>query len=189
MVWSRTPETQSAWVVAGVAGELSKDSVALNVLNRGGNKLDPYLNVKANLAIGPDSGVKRSGKFVVTLVNNTPENGPVYILGPDPQTDLQSGEYLGFLSLNLPQYMTDVSFAGSVAHSGKDGATNQFSIPIRIKRGDTQTIEISVTLPATDSISIAPSARIPPIQWSYEIDGQKDNNQPWTDDNARSIGW
>ena len=45
MVWSSNPVDQAAWVAAGASGTLTPTSLAVTVVNQGGNKLDQYLPV------------------------------------------------------------------------------------------------------------------------------------------------
>ena len=56
---------------AGVAGQLSPDSVMAAVINRGGNKLDQYLSVGTDLTM-QTQGKRTLGTLTVHLRNNTP---------------------------------------------------------------------------------------------------------------------
>ena len=43
LAWSRDPVEERAWEGAGIAGELHADSLAVSIMNFGGNKLDQFL--------------------------------------------------------------------------------------------------------------------------------------------------
>ena len=48
MLWSRDPDEQAGWDAVQVAGTLKPNSMLLGLHNRGGNKLDQFLDVNAS---------------------------------------------------------------------------------------------------------------------------------------------
>jgi hypothetical protein len=89
--WSSIPADQAKFVSAGIAGVIPSTSgptVALTINNRGGNKLDQYLHVKANYSLGAcRSLASRTGSMSITLTNAAPTSGlPAYVA---PRSDPQ----------------------------------------------------------------------------------------------------
>jgi len=89
--WSSIAADQSKFVAAGVAGVIPSatgPTVALTINNRGGNKLDQYLHVKANYSLSACRDlVSRTGTMRITLTNSAPTSGlPAYV---DPRSDPQ----------------------------------------------------------------------------------------------------
>lgn len=167
LAWSSIPADQQTWVAGNVTGELSPDSLAVALLNQGGNKLDQYLSVSADLALQPSSaGTKVDLRL--QLLNQTPRGAPGYIAGPHPDTDLQRGEYSGILAVSLPGHARDIQLvgAGDLVTQGPDGPTTVLASRLTLPRGSETSVEVSFFLPAgQDSLTIIPSARIPPVRW------------------------
>ena len=101
LVWSTDPATEASWRATGVAGNLSADSTLVAVLNRGGNKLDPYLQVSCTLQVDGQGGSSTTGTLTVRMVNTAPP-GQGYVGGPYPGLGTVYGEYPGLLAVNLP---------------------------------------------------------------------------------------
>jgi hypothetical protein len=93
LAWSSIAADQATFVSAGLAGVLPKaegPTVALTINNRGGNKLEQYLHVKADYSLGVcPSLVSRTGTMKITLTNAAPTSGlPTYVTPrEDPQPD------------------------------------------------------------------------------------------------------
>ncbi len=169
LLWSSDPEQEAAWEAAGVAGVLGPDSMMVSVINRGGNKLDSFLNADVRLevaAAGPSDGTTRA-KFRVALENTVAEDEIEYIAGPHPSLDTVAGEYRGLLVLNLPGWVKDFTALSGAETSvgGPDGATLQYATPVSVKRGETIVYEYEFTLPAHGEIEVAASARLPAAMW------------------------
>ncbi len=74
----------------------------VSMLNRGGNKLDQFLQVGADLTFqpaGPDAEVT----LRIALANLTPEGEPTYVAGPEPSSGVGEGVHLGILAVTLPR--------------------------------------------------------------------------------------
>lgn len=184
MVWSSDPVAQSAWVAAGVSGSLSPDSLAVNVISQGGNKLDQYLGVAVHVTTRPD----RSGTAVTvttTLANRTPDGQSQFIAGPFPGLPLTYGDYSGVVTANVPGAATGVSMtgAGSLSANGPEGPTWLIASPIVVHQGGTATVVVRFHLPAPHgTLQVVPSARVPVEQWSV-------GGRTFTDERSQTISW
>jgi hypothetical protein len=171
LAWSRDPKDQRAWTGAGVSGDLHADSLAVSVLNTGGNKLDPYLDVRARLAIRarPDGG--HDATVTLRFRNTAPSGLPPYVSGPHPATDLTAGEYLGLVGVNTPGVGSVPELEGldTVVVAGRDGPTKVVAGgPLRLTPGSSAEATVRFVLPAAlERMVVEPSARVPPISWTY----------------------
>lgn len=168
LAWSADAAQQRMWAVAGVDGTLGDDSLLVSVLNRGGNKLDQFLQVAARLGTAT-SGSPANGELVVTLRNGTPEGESQYVAGPHPGLNVGSGDYVGMVSINLPGFARDVTVDGDpeLAALGPDGPTTVVAWPVRVDRGASATFTVRFGLPAgAVPVWVEPSARVPAVRWT-----------------------
>jgi hypothetical protein len=184
LAWSSNPGDERTWEKTGVAGSLSPRSLAVSLLNRGGNKLDPFLEAEAALDLHP---VADSTHVTVRLkvANRTPEGLSQYIAGPFPGSGVGEGEYLGIVAINLPGAATDIVLdgAGPLVAGGADGPTQVLAAPLRLARQQDTTVTVQFRLPpAQTSIEVVPSARVPAIRW------QSGRNR-WKDHAPQVVGW
>jgi hypothetical protein len=169
LAWSEAPRAQSAWVHGGVAGELTPDSVMTAVINRGGNKLDQYLSVKAGLDVHT-SGKASQGTLTVELRNSTPPGQSQFIAGPYPGLGTVYGEYRGVLAVNVPGYASVPRVDGSppLDALGAEGPTWVIAAPVDVKAGQVQRVVVRFTLPqASGQMRVLPTARLTPVTWTY----------------------
>ncbi len=187
LMWSDNEGQQAAWDAAGVAGLVESDSAMVSIVNRGGNKLDPYLEVGTDLKVdqGPSA---TTGRLVIELRNAAPEGDPQIISGPYAGSGFAEGEYRGLLTINLPKYASNVELVGdsAISFSGSDGATNQYVIEVAVPRGVERTIEIAFDLPDRGSLTILSSARVPAVDWSLDSPTE---SRKWTDDEPFTFEW
>ena len=173
LAWSRDEVEQRAWEGAGVAGELDGDSLAVNLLNTGGNKLDQFVAIDALLELEElDDGGHRA-RLHLTLTNAAPGDLPSYVGGPHPVTDLVAGEYQGILTVNAPASgsIPKMRDATPLLVAGVDGPTKVAGSLVRIPRGETREVEVRFRLPAPlETLVVEPSGRVPPISW--DADGE-----------------
>jgi hypothetical protein len=177
LMWSATPTVEAAWQAGGVAGQLAPDSAMVSVINRGGNKLDQYLSVGANLQIDgpagsptPTSTATRAATLTVTLQNQTPPGQSQFIAGPYPGLGTAYGQYIGVLAVNLPPQASDLQVAGGAAvdAKGAEGPVWLLATPVDVVDGASQQIVITFRLPAGHgSLTVVPSARLSPVSWHY----------------------
>ena len=182
--WTPDPVEQAGWEAAGMAGELRPDSLLVSVLNRGGNKLDWFLDVDASLQVVDG----RDGWDVVveiTLANRTPAGEPRYVAGPYPGLDLSPGEYRGILAVNVPRDASGARFddVPSLAVAGSDGPTRVVGFQLDLPAGETVTRVLRFTLPQhAGAMRVEPSARVPGITWRYGA-------EEWEDSESRVANW
>jgi hypothetical protein len=168
LAWSRDEAEQRAWEGAGVAGELDGDSLAVNLLNTGGNKLDQFVVIDAALRVRDVGHGDQEATLVLDLANDAPEGLPSYVAGPHGLTDLTEGEYQGILTVNAPASGSQprIDGAGPVLVAGVDGPTRATGALVRIPRGEQRRVEVRFRLPgALETLLIEPSGRVPPISW------------------------
>lgn len=176
LAWSDRAVEQTGWEAAGIDGALGADSLMVSVLNRGANKLDPFLDVDAELDLrtgdeGTDATVR------LTLTNRTPEGEPPYVAGPHPDTGLAEGAYRGIVAVNVPGAAIDPRIAGVSREvtSGADGPTRVVAGDVELARGDSVDVEVTFRLPpGVDELAVEPSARVPATTWAFEGDEYDD---------------
>jgi len=169
LVWSSDPTAQAAWRTSGVAGTLTADSLDADLLNRGGNKLDPYLSVGVTVTTAP-SGADTSVTMAVHLSNQTPSGQSQFVAGPYPGLGTSYGEYVGVLAANLPAAATrrTTTGGGAAVADGGEGPTWLSAVPVTIDAGASTTVTYSFVLPGHHgTLSVVPSARIPAEQWRF----------------------
>ena len=184
LVWSRHPAEQQAWDAAGVSGSLGPTSLAVSVLNRGGNKLDQFLTVDAAIDLRSFGGTT-DVTLRVGAANRTPPDEPSYVAGPHPQSGVGAGDYLGLVSVNLPAAATDVTVDDTprLAAAGRDGPTYVVAAPLLVRPGDHKTVSVRFRLPGEDGVlAVHPSARLPPVRWQAGA-------ERWVDDSTRHLRW
>jgi Protein of unknown function (DUF4012) len=174
-LWSNDPQAENAWIAGGVSGELTGNSLMAAVLSRSGTKLDQYLSVSCSLSV-TSSGAGGAGtseaSLSVTLANRTPPGQSPYIAGPYPHLGTVYGEYIGFLAVNIPADASSDFFAtgatGPPVAWGAEGPVWLLAVPIDVKAGRSQAVVVHFKMPgAHGSVTVQPSARIPPESWSF----------------------
>jgi hypothetical protein len=120
----------------------------------------------------------------MTLANRTPPGQSPYIAGPYPGLGTQYGEYVGIATVNLPGTVRDVSTPSnrSVVTNGPEGPTLLVGASVDILAGATQTFTVNFVLPAHGTMTVEPSARIPPVTWQA-------GGTTFQDDSPRTISW
>ena len=174
LLWSAASKDEQAWVSGGVAGQMKNASMMAAVVSRSGTKLDQYLSVSCNLQITPPKGSSKdsTASLAVTLTNSTPTGQSQYIAGPYPHLGTVYGEYVGFLSVNLPadaaRGFDATGASGKPVAWGADGPVWVLAVPVDIKMGTSQTVTVHFQLPGSHgSVIVEPSARIPPESWTF----------------------
>jgi hypothetical protein len=192
LAWSPDAVQQEAWEAIGLDGRIGARSLLLAVLNRGGNKLDPYLDVSVDLAVEPDVAPRRAGTQTsvhrvtveVTLTNQATEDLPRYVAGPHPESGVDEGAYRGIVSLTIPGAGGDQEVLGGVlATLGDDGPARVLASSVVVDRGDSVVVTFRFDLPeAQRDLLIEPSARLPATSWHFEGD-------EWDDEVPVTVGW
>lgn len=167
LAWS-DGEDAALWETIGATGTLEEDSLLVSVLNRGGNKLDQFLAVQSSVEERAGDGGARVMTLRVALRHDPPADLPAYVAGPHPNSDLEAGEYLGIVTVNLPGTAGDVEVlggSGPAAVAGADGPTFVVGVPVRLAPQTEEVVTVTFVLPEGVAPAIEPSARIPDVQW------------------------
>jgi hypothetical protein len=182
LAWSSRPAEQDGWVAAGIDGSLDQDSMMVGVINRGGNKLDRFLRVSADLTLRP-VGEGSEGVLRLTLRNETPPGEPPYVAGPGPDTGVEPGVYLGLVAVSLPGNARGARMDGvdDLAVAGADGPTRVVAAPVSLVPGQEQVVVVRFALPRGEGpVRIEPSARVPAVEWTS-------GSQQWLDSSRHTI--
>ncbi|MGH9182057.1 MAG: DUF4012 domain-containing protein, partial [Acidimicrobiales bacterium] len=187
LAWSSRAPDALGWVAASLGGELRPDSLALAVLNRGGNKLDRFLAVDADLVIppAPTGAGDTAFELEIRLANRVPAGESVYVAGPHPDSGVAGGVYKGLVSVNLPAIARAVTVDGGppLAASGPDGPTSVTAVAVTVAPGTEAVVKIRFTMPGLDGqLRVEPSARVPGVNWTGP-------GGPWPDGGSHTVAW
>lgn len=184
MLWSPDRSVEASYDSLGVSGRIAADDVALDVLNAGGDKLDPYLRVTASL--GVKRGRRPLATLRVTLTNSAPASLPPYVTGVSTGATSslgeQSGGYAGLIALDLPGGSSGGRIVGQplLAAAGPEGPLTLMAVPFRLDRGHNLTYTVEFYLPSTHGqLVVTPSTRVPPVRWNTPA-GSFDDTRPHT---------
>ena len=182
LAWARDRGVEDAWLAAGIAGVLAPDSMLVTPMNRGGNKLDHFVDVAADLAMRHDD---RDGTTAVTvtvnITNHAPEADVPYVMGTGDT--VARGDYPAILLVELPRNATTVSVDGQTPLlGGPDGATSQaLAFDVVVPRGTTITRTLRFRLPpGFPSLRVESSARATGIAWTGPGTTWNDGDGPHT---------
>jgi hypothetical protein len=189
MGWSNKRVQQAGWSAAGIAGTVERNSLLLGVHNRGGNKLDQFLNVRADLATDTDEN-GTAVSIAVEMENTAPTGLPQYVAGPYPNAiGSEEGKYQGLLVAELPNLARDMSITGPAGEEmplvavGRDEEAWVVAAYIEAPRGATAEATVHFRLPeGARDLQVEPSARVPAIEWGYGA-------EEWRDEQGRDIAW
>ena len=168
MMWSAGPVAQSAWEVSGVSGALTPGSVGVSLINRGGNKLDPFVPIHVTVDTarsGSDTSVTMSAR----VTNDTPPGLSQFIAGPFPGVPVTYGGYFGLMAVNLPGAARHITVSGiaPVYVKGPEGPTWVLAAPLNLADGNSVTAVFHFVMPGPHgSMTVVPSTRIPAEQWT-----------------------
>ena len=179
LAWSANQKENKAWKAAGVVGSLRPNSVMVSMMNFGGNKLDQYLGVDAEIAVasGADSTNVRIG---ITVTNQAPDSDPSYILG-----EISPWAYSGILSVDIPGSASDPHLDGTdeLVARGSEGAATVVAGKTRLEPGESKTYVVTFTLPPQVTVlDVAPSARYPSIEW-------RSGSGAWSSGESHHVKW
>jgi hypothetical protein len=184
MVWSGNATLEKAWEAAGASGEVPPDSLLVSLLNRGGNKLDQFQAVDADLQTAPAAD-RTDVTLRIHLRNAVPAGEPQYIAGPHFGTDLKAGDYLGIAAVTVPGFADAASIDGvdRYAVAGPDGRTGVLGIEVLLAAGDERTLVVHFRLPGRHgTMEVVPSARVPQVRWRY-------GSTTWADTGVHVVRW
>jgi len=184
MLWSARAEEQAAWSALGVDGALHPDSLLVSVLNRGGNKLDWFLPVAADVSVQSVRGDSEV-TLRMQLSNRVPDGEPVGVAGPEAHSGVGAGVYLGIVTVDLPAIAQDVRFDGveQLAVVGPDGPSKVIGFQLEVPPSEVRTVVARFRLPGrSGSLRVEPSARMPGIEWTS-------GSTSWSERSPRYLTW
>jgi hypothetical protein len=184
LAWSSRPDEQRAWEAAGVSGTVDRSTLLPAVISRGGNKVDQFLSVRADLHLQP-SGDHTDARLELRVHNGIPPGEVQYIAGPHFGTGLHDGDYLGIAAFTIPGDASGARIEGvsDLAVAGPDGPTRVVGAELLLPRGVDKTIVALFRLPGGHGrLRIEPSARVPAVEWT--VDGRR-----WTDTGSHLVTW
>lgn len=167
LAWSSDEVEQQGWEAAGMDGAVDASSLLVSILNRGGNKLDWFLDVDASLAFADDEAVVR-----VDIANRTPDGEVEYVAGPNPELtdELVYGDYKGVLAVTMPDGAVEPVFEGrtTVNVKGPDGPTEILGVQFVLAKGEATSFTLRFGLPdGLERLRVEPSARFPATSWTF----------------------
>lgn len=183
LAWSSAPGTEAQWQAAGIGGVVGPRDLLLSVLNRGANKLDPYVAASAEMSFAPQ-GATTAVTVKVTVHNGAPAGQPPYVAG-NAGTPPAPGTYVGYVQLNLPGSAGAITVAGNpkLRAAGPDGQSYAVAVPLQLRAGATTTVTYRFVLGAGHGpLAIEPSARLPATTWTV-------GSQRFTDATAHVVNW
>ncbi len=184
LLWSAQADEESAWQTLAVDGSLHRDSLLVSVLNRGGNKLDWFLQVSADVnirSVGNDSEIA----VTMHLANHVPDGEPTEIAGPDVNSGVGAGVYLGIVTVDVPAAARDARFDGveQLAVIGPDGPSQVIGFQLDVAPGAERTVTARFRLPGKrGSLQVEPSARVPAIEWTS-------GSISWSEQSRKYLAW
>ena len=119
------------------------------------------------------------------VTNSTPPGESQFIAGPFPGVPVSYGGYRGLVAVNLPAAASHLSLtgAGPLAVKGAEGPTWLLAAPITVPQGATSTVTVQFVMPGSHgSMTVVPSARIPPEEWTF-------GGTPSDDSQPRTVSW
>jgi hypothetical protein len=182
LMWSASADEQKAFAALGADGELTDQSVMVNLQNVASNKLDWFARLSSSLSVDRLANGDQHVTVQVTIVNNVPAGEPAYVAGPSSAAR-HYGQYVGYLTLHVPGAATDVHLgsASPVIVSGADGPTRVIGQIVAIEKNQTYQVMFHFTLPSgSTEVRVEPSARFPSVSWTAGDD-------QWIDDRVHRI--
>jgi hypothetical protein len=194
LAWSPDRAEQAGWTASGIDGVVPTDAVLVGFHNRGGNKLDQFMNIQGTVATAraaqPTAGAGWNVTESLQVHNATPATGiPRYVEGPYPgAAGAAAGLYQGYAVFELPRFAESIHLAVDgkpvpFVTAGPDGTSQVVAAYVQIPLGISRRVVATFTTPsARRSVLFAPSARVPAIAWTAP-------GLVWSDDVARRVAW
>lgn len=175
MVWSTDQALADSLGAVGGDGVLRPEDLAVGVINRGGDKLDQFLDASVTMSTTPAAGAGGGTRVELTLslTNTAPDGLPAYVAGPHPASTQPAGTYQGFASFSVPGAATDVATDDPLVAFGPDGPSRLVATEVLVPRGATVDTTVSFTLAGAPGegdavVRVVPSARSTPVRWRTE---------------------
>lgn len=168
--YSTVAEEQALWRQVGVAGWIDGDELMVGLMNLGGNKLDPYLNIDlSTTTVRTDDAVEL--RVGVRVINRANADLPPYVLGLWERNGAERpGGYVGRLVVFAPSPTVSIEFEGDppLDAFGRDGVLAMAATRIYVPPGSHISTGFVITMePGLDEVTVLPSARTPNIAWGW----------------------
>ncbi|MFT4123310.1 MAG: DUF4012 domain-containing protein [Microbacteriaceae bacterium] len=182
LAWSPVADIESSIEAAGYAGELSTDygpDVAVAVNNGSGNKLEQFLHVDVDYALGTcDEEYLRQGSVEITLTNEAPTSGlPAYVTPRLDRSDAPVGSTLEIVSVYAPvgSGNPDETLDGEdvEGYVGTETGRPLYVFTVDLDPGQSRTLVLNWLEPTAgptvaDVLSTTPQVTVPPtlVPWT-----------------------
>jgi hypothetical protein len=168
IAWSRDPQRQGYWAALGMDGAMADNSLMVSLLNPGGNKLDAYLAVNADLVTTSRVDGSLGAVLSYTVENNATGDEVGYVTGLE--RGLGASHVVSLAGVHLPGAASAIEYYidGELVEvlSGPDGPSIFVAGALDLAPGGSSSVEVRFVLPAGfDTLSLEPSARWPAINW------------------------
>ncbi len=170
LAYSRHETQQAAWAELGVTGAVPAEATGVYLLNVGGSKLDPFVEVRVDMTELLE-GEERVIGYDIEVINRAPADGlPDYVVGPWRLLELDgAGVYQARLAVYAPGFTTEADFErAGLSAFGRDGAALLAATqPFEIGPGGRQRFRFEFRIPsALETMTLVPSTRFPAVRWT-----------------------
>jgi hypothetical protein len=164
--WSRLPDQQELWEDLGVDGSRSANDLLVTAQDLGGSKLDYYVTDAVVMNV-KSVGTDRRVELAISVTNPAREQRSKFVDGGSIYAN--PGEYGAYLVVFAPQAAFNFTYDfPPYTSSAIDGELSATTFTVRVPMGSTQTVHMSFMLPgAQTAVTVVPSARITPGQWTW----------------------
>lgn len=177
LLWSADPHQEEVFEAIGADGRLHGDDLAVALINRGGNKLDQFVDSTVTVTpLGRPAEGRQAYRLDVAVTNDAPEGLPSYIGGPYPGSGQPEGVWQGIVAVTLPAAADGMATDAPLVVWGNDGPSRVAGIATVVPRGSGVQVSLEFDLP-TDSttVRLMASARPIPSTWSFGGEGSAED--------------
>lgn len=167
LLWSADPDQEAAFQAIGADGSLRGDDLGVAMINRGGDKLDQFLDASVTVTpTGEPTGGRQSYRMDVHLSNTAPEGLPRYVGGPHPNSTQPEGTWQGIVSVTLPAAARQMQTEAPLVVFGNDGPSRVVGMAAIVPRGGQAALSLGFDLPVdSTNVRLLASARPRPTSW------------------------
>ncbi len=169
--FSTVEAEQRLWRQVGVAGEIDGDELMVGIMNLGGNKLDPYLNVDVVVdPVATDVGIEL--RVSMRIINRASADLPGYVVGLwERNGSLEPGGYSGRVVVFAPSSTTAIEFEPGMDLDayGRDGPLAVAASRVYVAPGTHVNFEFTIFMEPSGAreVTVLPSTRIPATNWGW----------------------
>jgi hypothetical protein len=177
-----------------VDGRMTRDSLAIGLHNRGGNKLDTFIGVD-NVVSTKRVADGYEVSVTTTVGNLTPLGLPRYVAGPYPKS-VGGGRnvYQGLLVAYVPGSADGIQVtrelgAGDplIVAAGRDGPSRVVAVQVKLRNRQRDRLRFTFRVPkSVTKLVVEPSARYPSVIWQYDA-GRMTGPVKWADTEAQTV--